>query len=269
MTVSLHSDYLVLNYKHVTEEIVQFIRKVVRESRLNGAVVGMSGGIDSSVVATLCAKALGSDRVVGLLMPASHTPKADVDDARQLATSLGIRTYEVPIDTIFESFSERLADSLGITGGQIPKANLKARIRMSILYYYANIFSMLVAGTGDRSEDLIGYFTKYGDGGVDFLPIAHLYKTQVRALGAYLGLPDRIVSKPSSPQLWSGHLATDELPIGYEKLDIILHLLFDLHSPPDLVSKETGVDSKIIADVLDRYYRSSHKRSYPPMVRSW
>jgi NAD+ synthase len=119
-----------------------------------------------------------------------------------------------------------------IAGSKIAEANVKARARMMICYFFANSFNMPVAGTGDRSEDLIGYFTKHGDGGVNFLPIAHLYNTQVRALGAHLGLPERIVTKPSSPQLWPGHLATDEIPLGYEKLDLVLHLLFDLKPPP-------------------------------------
>jgi NAD+ synthase len=256
---------LALDYDKVEREITEFIRKIVRESKANGVVVGLSGGIDSSVVATLCVKALGNDRVLGILMPASHTPKADVDDARQLATSLGIKTYEVSIDNVFKSFIE----SMPIPGSKIAEANVKARARMMICYFFANSFNMLVAGTGDRSEDLIGYFTKYGDGGVDFLPIAHLYKTQVRALGAHLGLPERIVTKPSSPQLWPGHLATDEIPVGYEKLDLVLHLLFDLNAPVDVITKEAGVDPSVVRKVLDMYEGSKHKRSYPYMVRTW
>jgi NAD+ synthase len=259
------SSALALDYDHVEREIAEFIRKIVRESKTNGVVVGLSGGIDSSVVAALCVKALGNSRVLGILMPASHTPKADVDDARQLAASLGIKTYEVSIDSVFKSFIE----SMPIAGSKIAEANVKARIRMMTCYYFANSLNMLVAGTGDRSEDLIGYFTKYGDGGVDFLPIAHLYKTQVRALGAHLGLPERIVTKPSSPQLWPGHLATDEIPVEYEKLDLVLHLLFDVKAPFGTIVKETNVNAKVIEDVLNRYNGSLHKRSYPPMVKNW
>jgi NAD+ synthase len=153
--------------------------------------------------------------------------------------------------------------------GKIPKANVKARVRMIINYYVGNSLNMLVAGTGDRSEDTIGFFTKYGDGGVDFLPIAHLYKTQVRALGAHLGLPERVVWKPSSPQLWPGHKAADEIPVDYDKLDLILSGLLDKKLTPAEVAKATGVQLKVVEDVIKRHRASAHKRNYPPMLGSW
>ena len=140
---------------------------------------------------------------------------------------------------------------------------------MVINYYFANALGMMVAGTGDRSEDMIGYFTKYGDGGVDFLPIAHLYKTQVRQLGAHLGLPARVVQKPASPQLWPGHKAIDEIPIEYEKLDLVLYGLFDLKLQPEEVSERCGVGLKIVELVLKKHRESAHKRAFPPMLRGW
>ena len=140
---------------------------------------------------------------------------------------------------------------------------------MSSLYFVANLRNLLVAGTGDRSEDLIGYFTKYGDGGVDFLPIAHLYKSQVKQLGRYLGIPDRIVDKPSSPNLWDGHKATDEIPLDYDALDRVLVCLFDLHVPPEEVGRGLGIEDAKIREILSRHRSSEHKRTYPAMVRSW
>lgn len=248
------------------KEILRFIRKVVSDSGRDGAVIGLSGGIDSAVVGALLVRALGKDKVIGILMPASHTPKEDTEDARSLAKGWGIKTYEMGIDPIFSAFEKTLPRE-GET--KIAYANVKARIRMIINYYFANTKGMLVAGTGDKSEDEIGFFSKFGDGGVDFLPIAHLYKTQVRRLGAYLGLPERVVQKPSSPQLWPGHRAVDEIPLDYDRLDPVLICLFDEKLPPPEVSKKTGVDLKIIEEVVRRHRSSAHKRVYPPMIGGW
>ena len=125
----------------------------------------------------------------------------------------------------------------------------------------------LVAGTGDRSEILIGFYTKYGDGGVDFLPIAHLFKTQVRELGAQLGLPRNIVAKPSSPQLWPGHRATDEIPADYDKLDLVLHHVFDRRASARTAAAKAGVERSVVDEVLDMHRRSEHKRSLPPGLK--
>ncbi|MDA4113588.1 MAG: NAD+ synthase [Thaumarchaeota archaeon] len=260
------SESLSLDYRKVEKEILQFIRKIVADAGSKGAVIGLSGGIDSAVVGALLVRALGKDKVVGILMPASHTPKQDTDDGRAMAESWGIRLYDISIDPIFSAF-ERSLPKEGET--KIANANVKARIRMIINYYVANAHGMLVAGTGDKSEDEIGFFTKYGDGGVDFLPIAHLYKTQVRELGAHLGLPENVVSKPSSPQLWPGHKAVDEIPIEYERLDHVLVGLFDEKLPPADVAKKTGVDLKVVEDVIRRHRNSAHKRAYPPMLGGW
>jgi NH3-dependent NAD+ synthetase len=144
-----------LDYAGAEKGILQFIRKTVADAGAKGAVIGLSGGIDSSVVGALLVRALGKERVIGILMPASHTPKQDNDDARMLAKSWGIKTFEVGIDQIFSAFEESLPKE---KGGRIARANVKARIRMIINYYLANTHSMLVAGTGDKSEDEIGFF---------------------------------------------------------------------------------------------------------------
>ena len=228
-------------------------------------VLGLSGGIDSAVVGALCVEALGKDKVVVLLMPSEHTPGADLEDAAGLAKQWGVRTFMANISGVVSS----LYSSVGLEGGRIAKANVQARIRMVMNYYVGNSLNLLVAGTGDRSEDLIGFFTKYGDGGVDFLPIAHLYKTQVRILGERIGVPRRIVMKPSSPQLWPGHKATDEIPADYEVLDLVLYCLFDARMTPTETTKEAGVSEDVVKKVLAMHKNSTHKRSYPPMVRPW
>lgn len=257
---------LALDCSKAEAEIVQFIRRIVSDAKAEGTVVGLSGGIDSSVVGALCVRALGKARVVGLLLPAGHTPKQDVEDARLLARSWGIKIYQVNIDRTFSALVKSIPLS---TRHKIAQANAKARIRMIINYFFANTLGMLVAGTGDKSEDELGYYTKFGDGGVDFLPIAHLYKTQVRELSAHLGLPDRVVRKPASPQLWPGHKATDDLPLDYEKLDLVLYGIFDAKLQPKDVSAQTGVPVPIVEQLLRMHRESTHKRVYPPMLGTW
>ncbi|MEM3382824.1 MAG: NAD+ synthase [Nitrososphaerales archaeon] len=261
----LSEEALKIDCQKTENEIIEFIREIVKKSDAKGVVVGLSGGIDSSVTATLCVKALGPDKVIGLLMPdPGITPLVDINDAKKLASNLGIKTYTIYIDTIVKAF----LDSIPIDNkDRMPIANLKARIRMIINYFFANSLNYLVVGTGDRSEALIGYFTKYGDGGVDFLPIAHLYKTQVKQLGKYLGLPKNIIRKPSSPRLWKGQKAIDEIPIDYSLLDLILYAMFDLKIEDKEIALKLNVPLKIVQKVRNLYDRSMHKRMYPPSLR--
>jgi len=242
--------------------IADFIRTAVRQAGAKGVVVGLSGGVDSSVVCALCTRALGKGKVLGVVMPSASTPAGDVSDARRLASSFGIQSKEVRIDCIVES----VLAVLGTEGSKIARANLQARTRMMVLYFYANTLGRLVAGTGDKSEILVGFFTKYGDGGVDILPIGHLYKTQVRSLGEHLGLPRRILEKPPSPQLWPGHKATDELPTDYDKLDLILHCVLESGLSPAEAASRAGTDASVVGRVLEMNRRSSHKRAPPPGV---
>lgn len=252
-----------------SSEIISFIKKTVGQAQAKGTIVGLSGGVDSSLVATLCVRALGSKQVFGVLMPTSFTPKQDNEDAKALADMLSIKTVSINIDPIVESFFQVLNINQTSAGSKIAIANIRSRTRMIILYYFANTKNYMVAGTGDKSEDLIGYFTKYGDGGVDFLPIAHLYKTQVRKLAEYLGVPKHMAYKPSSPQLYPGHKATDEIPAGYETLDPLLYYLFEEKLPADEASKKAHVNNSLAGDVLTRFKKTTHKRIYPSMVKDW
>lgn len=258
-----------LNHKRITEEICNFIKRIVEKAHAAGTVVGLSGGVDSSLNATLCVKALGTNRVLGVLMPTDFTPKQDIDDALNLADLLKITNNHINIQRV----SERLFRDLGInqinTRLKIPRGNIYSRIRMIILYYYANLNNYLVVGTSDRSEALIGFFTKYGDGGADFFPTIHLYKTQVRELALYLGIPEKISKKPSSPQLYQGHKATDEIPLDYDRLDPVLVGLCDLNLPPKDVSHLTRIPTHIVEEIFRRHHCSKHKRSFPPAVKSF
>lgn len=265
--MKLGEDALKLNLEETTSEIIEFIRKIVKNANAAGVVVGLSGGVDSSLAAALCVRALGKERVLGVIMPTEFTPPQDIEDARDLAERLGIRTKLVNIHDIEEASFRGLRCDQKDPKQKIPMANIRARIRMVILYYYANLNNYLVAGTGDRSEALIGYFTKYGDGAADFLPIRHLYKAQVRELARHLGVPEKIAYKPSSPQLYPGHKVTDEIPLTYEELDPVLVGLFDLKLSPKEVSRRTGVPLKAIDEVLRRFRTSKHKREYPLAVK--
>ncbi|HIE18436.1 TPA: NAD+ synthase [Candidatus Bathyarchaeota archaeon] len=264
--LSFHNDLSALDFEKTINEIIDFIRRVLDEAKASGVVVGLSGGVDSSLTAALCVRALGAKKVLGILMPTSFTPKEDIKDAYELAEMLKIKTIRVDIDGIFEAFLKAIGISEDDSEMKMPLANLRARIRMMILYFYANAHNMLVAGTGDLSELLIGFFTKHGDGAADFLPIVHLYKTQVRKIAKYLGIPDRIAFKPSSPQLYPGHKLLDEVPIDYDKLDPVLVGLFKYELPPEEVSRKTEVPLEIVLDVKSRYEKTKHKRELPSRI---
>ncbi len=251
-----------LDYHKVSLKIQEFISEKTRQAGSSGVVVGVSGGIDSSVVLTLAAKALTPHRVLGLLMPRKNiTPAQDMKDAELLATDLGVEYRIINIDKIYNSFMEQLIPN------RIPQGNLTARVRMSILYYHANLMSRLVIGTGDKSEGLIGYFTKFGDGGVDMLPIGDLYKTQVRELGRWMGLPGYIVEKKSSPMLWAGHNAQDEIGISYEVIDQVLYGMINEGGTPRILTMELGISNDVVERIQAMINASKHKRSVPEMCR--
>ncbi|RLF14740.1 MAG: NAD(+) synthetase [Thermoprotei archaeon] len=254
-----------LDYSKVEEAIKSFIRSKVEEAGVKGVVVGLSGGVDSSVTASLCVRALGSDRVKGLIMPDSAvTPSEDVEDALKIAEHLGIECKSIDINPLVQTIvrSHPFYDPSKV----VAEGNVRARLRMILLYYVANTLKLLVAGTGDRSEIMIGYFTKYGDGGVDILPIGGLYKTQVRELGRYLNLPSRVVEKPSSPRLWSGQTAEGELGLSYDVIDPVLYGLYDLGLPPRRVAEEVGVPLEVVERVKGMVEATQHKRSMPPVA---
>jgi NAD+ synthase len=255
-------DPLVIDAADEEETIVAFIRKILRQAGAKGVVLGLSGGVDSAVTGALCVKALGKAKVTALLLPSDHTPEADVEDAEGLASAWGIRTSEIRITPLAKQLSTASRASLD----RIASGNIQARVRMTLLYTVANSENLLVVGTGDRSELTLGFYTKWGDGGVDFLPIAHLYKTQVRALGKHLGVPKRIVEKPASPQLWPGHTALEELPADYGKVDHVLYYLQDRHLGPDEAASRSGTSQRVVSRVLAMNKRSAHKRKMPPSL---
>jgi len=244
-----------LNYDRVNKKIISTLKNELKPSKREGYVFGLSGGLDSAVVASLLSQA-ASEKTFALVMPrAGITPKQDVDDAADLAKRLNIRFGVVDLANIHSQILNELPPH------RIAAGNLLARIRMCMLYYHANQRNCLVAGTSDRSELLIGYFTKYGDGGADILPIASLYKTQVRALGKFLKLPDSILSRKSAPMLWEKHTAESEIGMSYEVLDPILYCLFDLKLSVKNTAKKLQMPLEKVEEIRQRHISTVHKRS--------
>lgn len=252
------------NLERVRDAIHRFILLKVREARADGIVVGLSGGIDSSLVAALCAQALGPDRVLGLLMPHSANSAADMKDAALLAKRLGISHEKIGIVKMVSSIETACPHK---SVDRLLKGNLRARCRMLLLYWHANQLNYLVAGTGNRSELLTGYFTKYGDGGCDILPIGGLYKTQVRALASFIGLPKHLVHKVPTAGLWPGQTDEGELGITYGKLDLVLHYAFDMKLDQFKCAKLAGVSAKKVEAILGRCRKSRHKLEMPQIAQ--
>jgi NAD+ synthase len=260
------SSDLAFNPKLEANRISKFIRDHVSKAEASGVVVGISGGIDSAVSSYLAVKALGNKKVLGLLLFEDESRNSmDYGDALAITSSLKIKSVEISISQVFEAFKSSLR-KVGVRPSKFALGNIKARCRMVFLYSLANQNNLLVLGTGDRSEEEIGYFTKFGDGGVDLQPIAHLYKTQVKILARELGVPHRLIDKPSSPHLWRGHKATDEIPADYPALDKILALFLDKQMKPHLIARKVGAPLKVVRDIMFLHEKSAHKRYPPPSL---
>jgi len=231
-------------------------------------VIGLSGGLDSAVVSAICANHLGPENVKCLIMPSNMNSPEDENYAEDHAKQFGMSVFDAPISCIVDSFYPELPARSPLALG-----NIMARIRMTLLYNYAEHFNALVCGTDNQTESDIGYFTKYGDGGVDFNPIGHLYKTQVRQLAKYLGIDDRIINRPPSAGLWEGQTDEDEIGLSYENLDILLYVnSYSFKSEFDLFNADinnrdlaeiTGIPAYIIEKVLNMGYNTTHKREIP------
>ena len=248
--------------EETVSRLERFLSTHLEEAGARCLVVGMSGGLDSSVAAALCARALGGRRVLGLGLPEKETrnPRG-LEDARLVASKYRIRFKIIDITLVVETSRNVL--SAKVARG-IPWGNVKARLRAMVLYYFANAERGLVVGTGDKSEIMLGYFTKFGDGACDILPLADLYKTSVRNLARHLGIPERIRVKASSPELWPGQTAERELGLSYEKLDRILWGLERWMLPEEIV-RETGLKLTLVRKVRERWLKSEHKRR-PPLA---
>lgn len=253
-----------ININFAIERITSAIRQYFTTTRANKAIIGISGGIDSSVTLALLVKALGKDRVKAVILPHTGlTPDEDIRDAENLARKFNVESIRIDISEIANKIRAKLNKENGIKTDKLTYGNIVARTRMIILYALSNHINGLVVGSGDKSELLLGYYTKYGDGGVDILPIGDLYKTQVRVIGKALDIPETIINKPSSPRLWPGQKAEDELGADYETIDAILYALIELREPIDNVMNIRGVSKEVIINILKRVFNTEHKRRFP------
>ena len=257
MNKTLFEEITKKDYQLIENKIQRFLTDEVSQRQSSGVIFGLSGGIDSAVIAALCAKSLKSKSLV-LLMPDSKiTPRTDTEDALKLVDKLGLEYKLIDISLVHLEYSKYLEPN------PLALGNLRARIRSNILYYYANSKNLLVLGSSDKSEYLIGYFTKFGDGAVDLLPIVSLYKTQIREFAKFLGVPDSIISKKSSPSLWQGHLAEDEIGLSYEEIDLILYCIIEKNLSLQETSSLTQVDLLVVDKIHKLYKKSEHKRIIP------
>lgn len=251
------------------QHIVSFIRETVEAADTEGAVIGLSGGIDSTLTAHLAVEALGEAGVHGMVLPSEVNPEDSMSDAERVAEMLDIEYDVVDINPIVEAFVEALpgtdaeppiqADPLRTAVG-----NVRVRTRMVLNYLVANVENRLVLGTGNRSETLTGYYTKYGDGAVDCNPIGNLYKQQVRQLAAHVGVPDDLVMKTPSAEMWLGQTDEEEMGVSYDTLDAILALHVDGPLSRAATVRSLGVTDEQVDRVVSLHERSQHKRELPP-----
>ena len=232
-------------------QVEQLIRYAYWKSGCRGIVIGMSGGVDSSVAATFCCSAIGGDKVLGLTLPSNVSNPADIKDAVALCKQLGMDHRVISIEPMLEGFKTipDFKESRYLLG------NLMARIRMTVLYYHANREQKIVCGTSNRSEYLLGYCTKYGDNAADLQPLLHLYKNEIYDYAKELGIPESIVKKAPSAGLWEGQSDEEEIGLSYEIIDASLKAL-ELQG----WQATTPIEEK----VLELVRKSEHKRLPAP-----
>ncbi len=249
------------NYELVERLLTDFIRSEVTKVGLERVVVGLSGGVDSSVSAALAARALGPDKTTGIMMPYRTSSDRSLADARALAevTGIGTETVEITaqIDTYFAAYPE---------AGRLRRGNKMARERMTILYDHSAEREALVLGTSNKTELLLGYGTLHGDMASAINPLGDLYKTQVWGLARYLELPEAIVDKAPSADLWSGQTDEDELGFGYAEVDRLLYRMVDERTAADELI-ETGFDQEFVRRIGQMVQGSQFKRRLPVIAK--
>jgi len=234
--------------ERLVQKLCVWMEDKITEAKAKGIVFGLSGGLDSAVVAALSIR-IFPQNTLAIIIPC-HSLEVDINDALEFINKFNIPYKIIDVSKVYDSFIYMLNDKEKEGSFKLAEANIKPRLRMTTLYYFANKLNYLVVGTGNKSELMIGYFTKYGDGGADILPLGNLLKSQVRELAEYLGIPKKIINKPPSAGLWEGQTDEKEIGISYEQLDKYLR---------------TGkLNNKIIEKkIQDKIIKSAHKRTTP------
>lgn len=245
---------------HSIKLIEDFIRIRVSEAGAKGVIIGLSGGIDSAVVASIAVRALGVKKVFALFLPSDTTPNSDLNDVKSLCSQLSVKLTVINIQKLINSYSEEIQEKEDPS--LIEWANLKPRVRQTVLYFFANRLNYLVCGAGNKSELMIGYFTKFGDGAADILPIGDVYKTNVFQLGKYLNVPENILAKAPSAGLWKGQTDEAEIGMSYSQLDNILYG-FERFQTEIEVADYLQIPIAEVQKIRSKLYQSEHKRRGP------
>jgi NAD+ synthase len=241
--------------------LCSFIREELHKFGFSKGIIGLSGGLDSSVCAALAARALGRSNVLGMILPYKDTFGEDVKEARALARKLGIRTRLLDISPMVDAYFSRFP-----TADRVRIGNKMARERMSILYDHSVLEKALILGTSNKTELLIGYGTVHGDMACAINPLGDLYKSQVRALAAHLRLPARILKKTPTAGLWPGQTDEDEIGLSYSELDAILYELVDERRPAKEVIA-SGFKKEAVERIERLIVNSEFKRKMPPIAK--
>ena len=252
---------LMINTELARNILVGFIRSEITRSGFNRAVLGISGGLDSTVSCYLAAEALGAENVLAVRMPYQSSSSDSLEHAQMVIDILGVQTITIPITEMVVPLFERFPEM-----SQVRQGNIMARARMIILYDQSESFKGLVVGTGNKTEILLGYSTIFGDSACAINPLGDLYKTQVRQLAKDMGVPEVILNKAPSADLWLGQTDEGELGFTYEEVDRLLYLLIDQrYSPDDCL--EAGFDRNFVDKVVEKIRRSHFKRVLPPIAK--
>lgn len=267
------------------DSIIGFIKDVVKETGCKGFVIGASGGIDSAVTTKLCADAVGPENVLNIFMPSAATPSADRVLTEGLSKSWGAGYEAIGIQPAIEAFTRAITsdpkdamseyqrsmvlEEMASSDARVPLGvgNISARCRMTTLYNRAKTLNYLVAGTTNRSEYMMGYYTKFGDGASDMAPLIGLYKTQVRQAAEIVGVPKEIIEKVPTAGLWEGQTDEEDMGITYHDLDIVLNGI-TLGFSDDKISKGVKAGMPKISEIRHRVVEMEHKRNaaYSPDI---
>ena len=256
---------LAINCDEITSKIHKFILETVEKTGLNGITINVSGGIDSAVMLHLAVQALGPERVTAFTIPERDvTPERDITDVMLHCKQLNLTCNMVEITSILHVMRDILP-GYDITD-RITCGNIRSRLRMLIAYHHANLESKLVIGTSNKTELLTGFFTKYGDGGVDFMPLGDLWKYNIKQLARYLEIPENIIKKAPSPGFYESHTDEDELGMCYDNIDLILYS-YEKGLTIKEISENLSISVREVTRILNRVKANQHKRANPLILR--
>ena len=250
-----------INTDLAAEIIIRFIQNKTTQAGFSRAVIGVSGGVDSALSCFLAARALGGENVLAVRMPYRTSSQASLDHAQLVIDKTGVQSMTIPISDIADGLINQFPDM-----SKVRQGNIMARSRMIVLYDRSAAFNGLVVGTGNKTEILLGYTTVYGDSACAFNPIGDLYKAQVRQLSRALGVPDVIVDKAPTADLWAGQTDEGEFGFTYAEADQLLYLLIDERYTPGKCI-QAGFDKNFMETVVKRIQRSHFKRAMPPIAK--